>query len=99
MGYTRQEIYNELLSKLKNQEEIDKMTPGQRLDYVLSITPELELLDLHARYYEEGYKEGLAMTRAKLSQKKSVDAMKESGIPTSEIAELTGLTPEEIEQL
>lgn len=90
MGFSEEELKAQLLKKIKSPEEVGRMSFDERLEYELSLAIERDLLSALDAKFEEGKEEALKIIARK---------MKQSGMSLSEIAEITGLTLEEVENL
>ena len=89
-----EELNNQLFQKLKSIVEIERMSANERLEYELSLAVERDLLNAFEAKFEDGLKEGREEGMKEVARK-----CKSTGMPTGEIVKLTGLSPEEIEQL
>ncbi|WP_455637395.1 Rpn family recombination-promoting nuclease/putative transposase [Parabacteroides sp.] len=93
-----EELNNQLFQKLKSIVEIERMSANERLEYELSLAVERDLLCAFDAKFEDGLKEG-RKEGFEEGMKKVARKCKSTDMPTGEIVKLTGLSPEEIEQL
>ena len=105
-----EKLQERLFKKLKSYEEVALMTPDQRLEYELDLAIERDMLSALAAKYEDGQADGLEKGRAEGREEGKVEGLdegkrivaknlKEQGLDISFIAQCTGLTEEEINQV
>lgn len=93
-----EELNNQIFRKLKSIVEVASMTPDQRLEYELSLSVERDLLAALDTSFEDGMVKGEASGKAK-EQRQIATNFKKQGISIETIAQCTGLSVKEIDEL
>lgn len=92
------ELNNQIFRKLKSIVEVERMTPDQRLEYELSLSIERDLSAALDTSFEDGIEKGIE--KGKVEEQRLIAAnFKKQGINIATIAQCTGLSVEEINQL
>ena len=101
-----QELNNQIFRKLKSIVEVERMTPDQRLEYELSISVERDLSAALDTSFEDGMEKGIekgkveGKAEGKAEEQRLIAAnFKKQGIDIETIAQCTGLSVEEINEL
>ncbi len=89
-----EELNNQIFRKLKSIVEVERMTPDQRLEYELSLSVERDLAAALDTSFEDGMEKGKAE-----EQRLIATNLKKQGVNTETIAQCTGLSIEEINEL
>ena len=85
-----EELNNQIFKKLKSIVEIERMSANERLEYELSMAAERDMLGALDAKYEDGRED---------ERKEIATNLKSLGMSLTDIAKVTGLTSDEIEQL
>ena len=108
------ELNNQIFRKLKSIVEVERMTPDQRLEYELSLSVERDLSAALDTSFEDGMEKGKAegmkdgieqgmkhgMEKGKAEEQRLIAAnFKKQGINIETIAQCTGLSVKEINEL
>ena len=89
-----EELNNQIFRKLKSIVEVERMTPDQRLEYELSLSVERDLAAALDTSFEDG------MEKGKVEEQRLIAAnLKKQGVNIETIAQCTGLSIEEINEL
>ena len=101
-----EELNNQIFRKLKSIVEVERMTVDQRLEYELSLSVERDLSAALDTSFEDGMEKGMekgiekGMERGKVEEQRQIAAnLKKQGINIETIAQCTGLSVEEINEL
>lgn len=96
------ELNNQIFRKLKSVVELERMTPDQRLEYELDLSVERDFLAVLDTRFEDGMEKGKAeglLEGQSKEQRLIASKFKRQGIDIGLIAQCTGLSIEEIEEL
>ena len=88
------ELNEQIFKKLKSIVEVERMSLDERLDYELSLSTERDLCACMETKYEEGMEKGEAKAQRLIAAN-----LKKQGIDAETIAQCTGLSVEEIDEL
>lgn len=92
------ELNDQIFQKLKSIVEIERMTLDERLAYELSLSTERDLCACMETKYEEGMEKGIEKGKAE-EQRLIAANFKKQGVNIETIAQCTGLSVEEINEL
>lgn len=96
------ELNDQIFQKLKSIVEIERMTLDERLAYELSLSTERDLCACMETKYEEGMEKGMekGIEKGKAEEQRLIAAnFKKQGVNIETIAQCTGLSVEEINEL
>lgn len=96
------ELNNQIFRKLKSIVEVERMTPDQRLEYELSLSIERDLSAALDTSFEDGMEKGIekGIEKGKAKEQRLIAAnLKKQGINIETIAQCTGLSVQEINDL
>ena len=101
-----EELNNQIFRKLKSIVEVERMTPDQRLEYELSLSVERDLAAALDTSFEDGMEKGLekgvekGKAEGKAEEQRLIATnLKKQGVNVETIAQCTGLSIEEINEL
>ena len=97
-----EELNNQIFRKLKSIVEVERMTPDQRLEYELSLSVERDLSAALDTSFDDGMEKGKAegIVEGKAEEQRLIAAnFKKQGINIETIAQCTGLSVKEINEL
>lgn len=97
-----EELNNQIFKKLKSIVEIERMSANERLEYELSLATERDLLSALDASFEDGEMKGMEKGEAKGRKEGIYEValkLKQTGMPSQDISNVTGIPLDEIETL